>query len=134
MKIVKNSFLALLVDEDMTQDHRSTINQLEVFSKLGRDLEKSVRGICRPLDRWTSETTNLFDRDTYLEKENRYIHYKTKLRTLVEKMEIKIYTGRAHEIKQREYDRVDRNIQKLKSQIEVMTAICGEKVIDFCDQ
>lgn len=122
----------MLMDEDLTVNHNKTLESLDTFTNFGTNLESSVRGICRPLDRWTSQTTNLFDRHTYIEKENRYIHYKTKLTYLVQKLELKIYNGRRDTISSSEYSRIDRNIVKLRSQIEVMTAICGEKVVDFC--
>ena len=52
---------------------------LNVYSKIGENLERSILAITKKLKNWLADANRIIDVESFLQMENRYIHYKRKL-------------------------------------------------------
>jgi hypothetical protein len=67
---------------------------LTVYSKIGENLERSIRKITSNLKDWLADTNRILDVESFVKIETRYVHYKEKLTRLVAEVEERKISGK----------------------------------------
>ncbi len=67
---------------------------LTVYSKIGENLDHSIRKLTNNLKDWLADINRIIDVDNFVKIEARYIHYKEKLQRLVNEIEEIRITGK----------------------------------------
>lgn len=67
---------------------------LTVYSKIGENLERSIRKITSGLKDWLADTNRILDVESFVKIETRYVHYKEKLNRLVGEVEERKINGK----------------------------------------
>jgi hypothetical protein len=67
---------------------------LSVYSKIGENLERSIRNITSKLKDWLADTNRILDVESFVKIEQRYVHYKEKLTRLVSEVEERKLSGK----------------------------------------
>lgn len=67
---------------------------LTVYSKIGDNIERSIRKITSNLKDWLADTNRILDVESFVKIETRYVHYKEKLTRLVAEVEERKISGK----------------------------------------
>ena len=86
---------------------------LSVYSKIGENLERSIRNITSKLKDWLADTNRILDVESFVKIEQRYVHYKEKLTRLVSEVEERKLSGKKSGKKRiKRIERVRKNPKK----------------------
>lgn len=127
--------------EFLQKKAKKDLEFLVVYSKIGENLDQSIRKLTNNLKDWLADINRILDVDNFVKIETKYIHYKEKLQRLVCEVEdIRIKGKKPSNSKIKRISRVTlqifliltsfQNILKFKTQKDLLKVLAPPTAID----